>query len=425
MPINTLHATNFRGLHKPSPIRIKPITLFIGPNSSGKSSCIHAIATLAQSLKIPNNARPLSLDDEHAYVHLGRFIEVVHSKSYNDPITLGIELKDVKFTQFEPGTHKQQPMSGLLSADYSFKSTKRTQDTYLDSATIKIGSFTYHAKRGTAGIYKITREGSSGTRSYPLKSGFLFDEMAAFASATTKDLNTFLEFAPFSAAQNAIQSELRKVVYLGPFRQSPLRRYPTRGANPTEVGAQGESAITLLANEMVQSRKRPHSSQVASWLHALGLAKDIDISRVGASDLFDVTLKLQDGKSFPIADLGYGLSQILPVLTQCSFAPQGGTLLFEQPELHLHSLAVEPLAKVFIETARTKQAHIVAETHSPELFGQFVREIRANNLEPDEFIAYKVTRKDGCSEIKEIELHYDADGDVDIYEEWRKGLTMR
>ena len=76
------------------------------------------------------------------------------------------------------------------------------------------------------------------------------------------------------------------------------------------------------------------------------------------------------------ADLGYGFSQILPVLTQLSFAPEAATLLFEQPELHLHSLAVRPLAPVFIDAVKKKNLHVVVETHSPELFGQFIVEMR-------------------------------------------------
>ena len=120
-----------------------------------------------------------------------------------------------------------------------------------------------------------------------------------------------------------INTELTSVLYLGPFRQSPLRRYPTRGSSPTEVGAQGENTITLLANEFVQTKTRPHLREVGKWLSALGLAKSVELARLGSSDLFDVKVKLADGANLPIADLGYGMSQVLPVLAQCSFAPRG------------------------------------------------------------------------------------------------------
>ena len=86
MPIDKLTISNFKGIAEKTEFEIKPITLFIGPNSSGKSSCIHALAALAQTVKIANSKLPIVLDDEYAQVHLGRFIEVVHSKSYSDAI---------------------------------------------------------------------------------------------------------------------------------------------------------------------------------------------------------------------------------------------------------------------------------------------------------------------------------------------------
>ncbi len=80
MSISKLRIENFKGIRDLAEFEIKPITLFIGPNSSGKSSCIHALAALAQTSKLATSGRPLVLDDEYAQVHLGRFIEVIHSK---------------------------------------------------------------------------------------------------------------------------------------------------------------------------------------------------------------------------------------------------------------------------------------------------------------------------------------------------------
>lgn len=171
---------------------------------------------------------------------------------------------------------------------------------------------------------------------------------------------------------------------------------------------------------MVQSKVRTHTRQVSNWFETLSLAKTLGVSRVGASDLFDVNITLNDGARFPLADLGYGFSQILPVLTQLSFAPDRSTLLFEQPELHLHILAVRPLAAVFIDAVNKKQVHIVAETHSRELFGQFLREMREGRLDPEKFVAYRVIRESGCSRITPIEIDLDT---FDVYEEWEKGLT--
>jgi len=130
---------------------------------------------------------------------------------------------------------------------------------------------------------------------------------------------------------------------------------------------------------------------------------------------------LQDGAKFPLADLGYGFSQILPVLTQLSFAPTESTLLFEQPELHLHVLAVRRLAGVFIDAVEKKKLHVIVETHSREMFGQFLREMREGHLDPAKFVAYRVLREGGCSKITPIEIDLAT---FDVYEQWERGLTQ-
>jgi hypothetical protein len=227
---------------------------------------------------------------------------------------------------------------------------------------------------------------------------------------------------PILMAQRAVYQQLERTYYLGPFRQPPLRQYPTRGASPIEVGPQGEATATLLANEVMRSRSRTHIAEISKWLHMLGIGKNLNVSRIAASDMFDLDVTLPDDEAFALADLGYGLSQVLPVLAQCSFASEKSILLFEQPELHLHPLAVRPLASVFIDAMRKKQLTILAETHSPELIGQFVRELRNKTIKPEEFIVYRVHRENKETVIKPIEIVQEGE-DFDIFELWKKGTA--
>jgi predicted ATPase len=190
---------------------------------------------------------------------------------------------------------------------------------------------------------------------------------------------------------------------------------------PTEVGAQGEEAIALLAHESVQPKNRPHTKLVAKWLKSLGLAKSVGVSRLGASDLFDVSITLEDDAALPIADLGYGLSQILPVLAQCSFAPQGSILLFEQPELHLHPGAARKLAQVFVEAVTERKVKIVAETHSQDLLLAMISELKAKRLALTDIVAYEVKRVDGRSVYREIIFTQDGDN-FEADHPWFKSL---
>ena len=427
MPVYALEVENFKGIQDRTVLPIRPLTLFIGPNSSGKSSGIHALAAMAQTVKLGASGRPLVLDDEFAQVHLGRFIEVVHSKKYTDAITIGIDIGQKEFavrpavppTTIRKGSRSPRvplvDVKGPGKAIYSFRCVSRTQEVRLDSAHFIAGATSYSLKASRSG-YDLTNEQAGVKQVYDRDVGFSLS--AGVASVRTRD--PFL-FTAFRQLQRGVFDELRKTLYLGPFRQAPQRRYPTRGSNPSEVGAQGEATTTLLANEITRSRRRLHIKQIASWLSMLGLGKSLDVARVGRSDLFDVSVTLpKEGSAFPIADLGYGLSQVLPVLTQCSFAPEGATLLFEQPELHLHQLAAKPLMRVFIDTIKQKGIHIVAETHAPELFGQLLVELREKRIELADVVVYRVSRTGGRSVFRPIDIDPD---DFDVYEVWEDGLS--
>lgn len=427
MAISKLHIENFRGIEENTEIDVKPITIFVGPNSSGKSSCIHALACLSQTIKITADNRPLVLDDEFADVHLGRFIEVIHSKSYQDQIGLGISLDNITIMDVELGENeegnpqvKRESKEGDIKSFYKFKCSKRTQEISLESFEVDFNGPLFSGKRSKES-YTITTKNQKTQIpiGHALGNSFLLDETSLFINAAESGMHPF-EYVATQSSQSEILSALSKTLYLGPFRQPPARRYASRGASPSEVGPMGEATITMLANESIQSNSRPHLTQIAKWLVHMKLAKGIDVNRIGSSDLFNVNLTLSDGEKFPLADLGYGLSQVLPVLTQCSFSPVNSTLLFEQPELHVHPLACKGLAKVFVDTVKSKDAKICLETHSPDLIRAFFQEVSKGNLSKDDLQIYSVRRVRQKTKLEKIEV----DEYGDNYENWEKDLSF-
>lgn len=412
MSISSLQIGNFKGFAEDVEIPLKPITVIVGANSSGKSSLIHAIAALAQTARITSDTRPLVLDDDSAYVHLGRFIEVIHSKSYQDTIALGIGVSNAKYPVFSGETFETRTANA--KGRFWFKCSKRTQEIAVEKASFSSDNLTFDITRSKKNYILKGKQGSSSI-TIARKAGFQFDNRVF-----PRRKEQIGALYTFDGLQSALLQELRNTRYLGPFRQGPARRYATRGANPSEVGAMGEAAVTMLANEALQTRSRPHAKQIKSWFQELGLAKSLDVARIGRSDLFDVEIELPDGGSFPLADLGYGLSQILPVLVQCSFAPQYSTLLFEQPEIHLHTLSSRKLATVFRQTVESKKAQVLIETHSPELVKQFFQDIKRGALSRDDFVLYRISRDNHRSVLTEIPIEDDGG----VYENWEKGISV-
>lgn len=418
MGILALRVKNFKGIEGDTNFEIAPLTLFIGPNSSGKSTAIHALGALSQTVKIGDSSRAIILDDEYAQIHLGRFIEIIHSKSYEDSFELGIVISD-KNPQIRRALGLDGKSELLITAKYCFKSSKRTQEIFIESATFEFGGRSIVIKRTPKSDHYVVSDSGSNATPEAFFSGNLQFEIGWIANASEDALKTYQALI---LVQRVVVSELRNTYYLGPFRQSPLRRYAHKGSSPNEVGASGEAAVSLLANEYIATTKRIHHVQLSTWLETLGLAKKLKVKRVGTSDLFDLTITLPDDDSLPIADLGYGLSQILPVLVQCSFAKKGSTLLFEQPELHLHPGAARNLATVFTNVISEKKVHIIAETHSRELFLQVFEEVRQGRISRNDVVAYDVHRENGCSHYKKIEILEDAKGYLEPSHPWGKRL---
>ena len=423
MPIDRLVIENFKGIADRKEFELRPITIFCGPNSSGKSSCIHAIAALAQTSKLSASQVPIVLDDEYAQVHLGRFMDVVHSRSIRDSFTIGVGLK--KATQMFARTREDADVDPSLFFELSFKAKQAAQEIYIESAQMTLGSTTYDFKKKgrTLGELSTVRNGEKMPFSAVSNGRLGLRPHLVFEGDREPDKDAMDAFMMMESVTQSLNRELRRTLYLGPFRQGPLRRYPTRGSQPTEVGPAGEAAVPMLANEYSRSAtKHPNISQISEWIGRMGLGKKIEVVPVAKTDLFDVSLTLNDGARISIPDLGYGISQVLPVLVQCSFAPKGSTLLFEQPELHLHEGAARQLASVFVDVVRAKGVHILAETHSPHLFVELIRQVKSGRLSPNEVVLYDVVRRDGKSEFRKVDITKDADGYCEVDHPWAKGL---
>lgn len=406
MAIANLIVENFKGIGKLQKIAIRPLTIFLGANSSGKSTCIHALTALSQTVKIPNNSKPIVLDDEYAFVHLGRFINVVHSKSYQDLICIGFTFNSPSIdTPLVKGNDLE------IACEFRFKTTLRTQETYIEKAEIKAPNIAFSIIR-SKDLYSVSNTKNKQVfqlRYFGLNRGSLLGSIS-------KD--TFESFITFTELMNSIIGELERSLYLGPFRQQPQRAYQSFSSIPSEVGAMGESTVALLTNEIIQSQKREHINQIATWLKVLKLGNAIDVERLAKSNLFEI--KVKTDSTFVIADLGYGMSQVLPVLAQCSYARDSSTLLFEQPEIHLHPLASRGLARVFIDTIRKKKSNIIAESHSEEILQETQTCVREKLILPDEIAVYAVTRQKGESILRRIDINDDGE----IFDSWKTGFSQ-
>jgi predicted ATPase len=83
-----------------------------------------------------------------------------------------------------------------------------------------------------------------------------------------------------------------------------------------------------------------------------------------------------------ITDVGFGVSQILPAIVLCYYAPAGSIIILEQPEIHLHPAVQAGLADVFIDAVKTRNIQIIFESHSEHLLKRLQRRIAEKVIKP-------------------------------------------
>jgi predicted ATPase len=114
--------------------------------------------------------------------------------------------------------------------------------------------------------------------------------------------------------------------------------------------------------------------------------------------------KAPDSAEVLITDVGFGVSQILPVLVLCYYVPEHSTVLLEHPEIHLHPSAQSGLADVFIDVIRNRNLQIIVESHSEHLLRRFQRRIAEEKLASNEAAFYFCEMGGGGSSLTPLEL---------------------
>jgi len=105
-----------------------------------------------------------------------------------------------------------------------------------------------------------------------------------------------------------------------------------------------------------------------------------------------------------LTEVGFGISQILPVLTLCYYVPEGSTIILEQPEIHLHPAVQSGLADVFIDVIKNRKVQIILESYSEHLLYRLQRRMAEEKLVPKDVALYFTHMENGESKLDELKL---------------------
>ena len=182
-----------------------------------------------------------------------------------------------------------------------------------------------------------------------------------------------------------IPSQYQKMQYIAPLRENPKRRYIT-DKFVNDVGLSGENTPLLLKrinkidwsgiiapksedsfNEVNEDNiyEAKFSTILNSWMNYLGLGE------VKLDDTKSELVKVKINNS-NIADVGFGVSQLLPILTEGIFMSHSQTLLLEQPEIHLHPKMQMRMADFLLSLCMQNKS-VIVETHSDHFINRLIR----------------------------------------------------
>lgn len=221
-----------------------------------------------------------------------------------------------------------------------------------------------------------------------------------FITEANEGLNKTVSLYYIHQVSQIILSEFRKccntnqINYVSPLRAHPKRYYILDKANTTI------SLNTLDGDEITEVLKenREVRNSVNSWLNKFDLRIDVNKFKEVVHHL-NVT---QNNLKLDITDVGFGISQVLPIIIQGFLSPQKSLTIIEQPEIHLHPTMQADLGDLFIDIVQKKQKKLIIETHSEYLLRRIRRRISEGKIgAKDVSICLFQSNKDGTGTVVE------------------------
>ncbi len=420
--ITQLRLKNFKAWKDTGEVRLAPITVLFGTNSSGKTSIPQLLLLLKQTAESPDRQRALHFGDDRSLVDLGDLPGVLHGHDLRRSLEFELEWKLPKKITVADAYHRKKYSATSLGFGATIRGEgdpiqpfvhrmRYIMDPGVEDA-VRIGM-----KRSDSGRYAlelslyqaVRRKG----RKWPLPAPTHFfgfpDEAVAYFQNTGFVADLSLEMARL----------LDGIHYVGPLREHPRRLYPWSGETPLHVGAKGERAIeAILAakgrkfNLGEKQRYRSLDVLVAERLKEMGLIHEFAVKQVAKGRKeYEVRVRIgAKGAEVLLTDVGFGVSQVLPVIVECFYVPARSVVVFEQPEIHLHPAVQSELADLFIQAIRAKEdgqdrsIQFIIESHSEHFLRRLQRRIAEGSLLIADAALYFVHMDNGLARLEELKI---------------------
>ena len=369
---------------------LRPVTLLVGENSTGKTTFLGCYGVLHRMFSRPYFDPGPDFNEEP--FPMGSFRDIVRSRrgpgGRIDEFKLGLEVEPARggmppysllVTFREKGS---QPVVSSLRFDFRPDSFLELQPAPGGGTAFRIPSRTVEAPVPFDEAILVM-----GFLTKPDREN-LPDALSGLQPVADYLRGLFRRPEATAGRRRAIPSWLLRLPELVPV--APLRSKPRRTYDPVRETASPEGEhVPMLMMRLSRTEKGGWTSlhdDLVDFGRGSGLFSDIKVKRHGRqmSDPFQLQVKVRSGPHANIMDVGYGVSQSLPILVDV-MAATGRTFLLQQPEVHLHPRGQAELASLFVEAAAGKRGNrFLIETHSDYIIDRVRISVRKRILKPDD-----------------------------------------
>ena len=443
---------------------LSKINLIYGPNSGGKTSLLQALLLLKQSRNDPYGINysvrePISkLRPRGEYVDLGSFSALLHKHDLDRELEISLSYRGYGHTsegrvvfvepiqaamRFSP--NQVDAPSDIVGVKYRIlHGDKKLLEGQWDSGTSSNGYVVTKSlsMMETEIPTELVDISHMGFLPYPYLAGFVPEGGVNWAEASSRneviELVRVLEeksepenlrLLRTLSSDRSYDAVFDSITYLGPLRSYPERVYSVTRRTRRSTGVRGEFMPDFLyATPATIDR-------VNEWFERFEIPYKLSVNTFGDPELAGeyVALALVDkhtNTKMTLADVGFGINQLLPVIVEGLAAPLPGRafilrpyntiLCVEQPEIHLHPRLQAGIADLMIETSLVNRGkQWVVETHSELLIRRIQRRIGEGKLDPsDVSVIYVDPQGDEGSKIQMLRI----DEDGEFIDDWPKGF---
>jgi hypothetical protein len=397
--LSRITVAGFKSIGPERSIEVRPLTLLAGANSSGKSSIMQPLLLLKQTLEAPYDPGALLLDGPN--VRFTNFEQLLFRSSRRTSracFSVGLSVENQASVSVNFCRGRGQPIDVESMA-------VETQTSLFE---LREGDFAFDPKSWSSNVFSeyaktLTQEGFD-VKTRVVRHRCLLGKYLVKVDKSGEETRAIGEgFA------HSITRVLDAAIHLPGLRGNPERTYPVSAAGPRFIGTFENYVASIIAKAAAEDPDLLR--RICDDLRALGLTW-----KVTATPVDDTQVELKVGRLLDasrggardlvnIADVGFGVSQTLPVVVALQVARPGQLVYIEQPELHLHPRAQVALARL-LANAANRGVRVVAETHSSLLLLGVQSLVAEGVLAPDKVKLHWFRRnpKDGSTDIASADL---------------------